>query len=412
MITISLPYKTDYNLINIFKQYSIVVRWSYNRFIEGLSQKEIRSLSNNLNNINLLNSWLIQCAIKEGESVYNKNKDSKVIFGGSKNFYRRIKNLISNDEIKNKRLTPLMIQGEETKMGNRSFKLDIINNNRIIFKLSRNEHIEIKLPKLRNNYKKLLYNLENINNIKQGEKGLTYSIRMDIDRIYITFENVKEKIKHISSRYIGIDLNPNEIGISIKDGDKILEVRRYILNIKSNDHNKVKYELFQISKKINNLFKKWNCKFVFIEDLTIKSEEHNKGRKFNKMINNRWIRNSFINNLEKRIKISGGTLYKINPVYSSFIGNLIYNFNDSINASLEVGRRGYDVIILKNKKFYPDFSSLKDQWKEYFNDNIKTWKELFNKIKNLGLKYRVSFEEKVLSHLSHKSGVYYFYYLN
>ena len=52
------------------------------------------------------------------------------------------------------RLLPLSIQGEETKMGNRSFKLDIIENNEIIFKISREKHIKLKLPKLRKNYQK------------------------------------------------------------------------------------------------------------------------------------------------------------------------------------------------------------------------------------------------------------------
>ena len=147
--------------------------------------------------------------------------------------------------------------------------------------------------------------------------------------------------------------------------------------------------------------------------MTIKTEQHNKGRKFNKMVNNQWIRNKFINNLEKRINIIGGKLFKINPAYSSFIGNVIYNYDDPINASLEIGRRGYEVIILKNKKFYPEFnlSVLKDQWKEYFNTGIKSWKEFYIIIKNLKLKYRVSLDNKVFSHISKKSNVNYYFKL-
>ena len=51
--------------------------------------------------------------------------------------------------------------------------------------------------------------------------------------------------------------------------------------------------------------------------------------------------------------------------FSSTIGNCLYNFSDPINASLEIGRRGFDVIILKKKdnkgvsSFYPEFNSLK-----------------------------------------------------
>jgi len=418
MITIKLPYYIESEnlktLEKLRKQYSSVVRFSYNRFLEGKSQKDIRLLISFLNNINLLNSWMIQCGIKEAESIYSKNLDKKVIFGSKNNFNKRIKGLISNSELKEKRILPIMIQGESTKMGNRLFKLNIINNNEIIFKVSRQQHIKIKLPRLRNNYKKSLYNLEQLNNIKQGEKGLTYSIRIDSNNIYISFEPIKDQYNLLNDRYIGIDLNPNEIGISIKKGDMILEKRHYVLNIKENNHNKVKHEIFEISKGIEKLFKKWNCKYVFIEDLTIKSKQHNKGRKFNKMINNQWIRKDFINNLEKRVKSLGGKLFKINPVYSSFIGNMIHDFSDPINASLEIGRRGYEVIILKNKKFYPDINLVKDQWKEYLTKSVNNWKEFFAVIKNSGMRYRISLDESfnVLSLLSKKSKISYYLYPN
>ena len=417
MITIKLPYiSKDSNFIEtIQKQYSNVLRYSYNRFLEGKSQKDIRLLCKSLKNIELLNSWIVQCAIKDAEAIYIKNKDkSKVIFGSRKQFYRRIKGFINNNDLKQSRLSSINIQGEMFKQGNRSFKLDIINNNCIIFKVSNDNHISLDLPNLRNNYRKLLHKLESQNYIKQGKPGHTYSIRISKEFIYITFmEPVNNNLKLLENRYLGIDLNPNEIGVSIKEDDKILQVRRYILNIKENNHGKIEYELFQISKKISNLFKSYNCKYVFIEDLAIKSKEHGKGKSFNRQINNQWIRNKFINNLEKRINIFGGKLFKINPAYSSFIGNMMHNFVDSINASLEIGRRGYEVIILKNKKFYPEFnlSSLKDQWKEHISDGVKDWKEFFLKIKNLKLKYRVSLDNKVFSHMSKKSGVNYYFYL-
>ena len=65
-----------------------------------------------------------------------------------------------------------------------------------------------------------------------------------------------------------------------------------------------------------------------------------------------------------------------------------------INASIEIARRGAQVIFEKDKKhrkFYPNYtiSLLKDQWKEHFRDCLD-WKQVFNKLKNLGLKYRVS----------------------
>ena len=41
----------------------------------------------------------------------------------------------------------------------------------------------------------------------------------------------------------------------------------------------------------------------------------------------------------------------INPVYSSFIGNIQYNYVDAVNASIEIGRRGLFKYI--KGTFYP-----------------------------------------------------------
>ena len=82
MITIKLPYYSeDISFIEILqKQYSTVLRYSYNRFLEGKSQKDIRLLCKSLKNVELLNTWFVQCAIKDAESIYIKNKNkSKII---------------------------------------------------------------------------------------------------------------------------------------------------------------------------------------------------------------------------------------------------------------------------------------------------------------------------------------------
>jgi len=133
-----------------------------------------------------------------------------------------------------------------------------------------------------------------------------------------------------------------------------------------------------------------NCKSVFIEDL------HFKGSAAIKILNrknkNLWKRELFINNLTKRLNIEGIKLYLVNPAYSSFIGNIMYDYTDAVNASIEIARRGFEYRIKKNKTgFYPKVD-VKHQWKEMatsFND----WKKFFIEVKNLKLKYRVSLDE-------------------
>ena len=80
----------------------------------------------------------------------------------------------------------------------------------------------------------------------------------------------------------------------------------------------------------------------------------------------------------------------MNPVYSSFIGNLLYgneNTPDMIASSIEITRRGYKKF--KKGWFYPVFSidHLNEQWKQTLS-GIEDWKTAFNKIKKSKLKYR------------------------
>ena len=367
MKTIKLPYKSSKDLTSIIKQYSCVVRYGYNRFFEGKMEKEIRYLTKSLRNINLLNSWLVQCAIKDAKAVHKRFKDEKVIFGGKKNFILRCKNKISKEEYQLKRLIPINIQGEELNQGNRLFKLNIIENNQIIFKLNRNEHIELKLPNLRNNIKNELFKLQQLNEVKTGKKGYTYSIKLDLKYIYISFEEFKnERCKNLNeNRYLGIDLNPDTIGISILDNGNVIHAQEFslkpifnkILNEKLSSNsdrmkyfqNKLKFETFQISKSIANLAKQFNCKSVFVEDLHFKGHD-SKIKISNRKNKNLWKRELFINNLNKRLNIEGIKLYSVNPAYSSFIGNMIYDYTDPVNASIEIARREYEYRIKKIRK--------------------------------------------------------------
>ena len=175
MKTIKIPHKCSQQEIieDYLQQYNIVVRWSYNRFRENKSEKEVRLLSKSLKNIPLMNSWLIICAIGQGKAIHKRFKDQKIIFGGKKNFSKRAKNKISKEKFKSKKLNPLCSVGEQLRKGNRFFELDI-ENNKIIFKPNRNTNIEFQIPKLRKNIRNELLKLQQLNNVKPYKnKGYT-----------------------------------------------------------------------------------------------------------------------------------------------------------------------------------------------------------------------------------------------
>ncbi len=423
MITIKIPYtaneKFQEKLKELRREYSFIVRYAFNRYQEKMKQIDIRHSLKELKGIENANSWLQQCAIMEANQLHSRFKEKKIVFGGKKNFILRMKGKMTKEELKEKRLLPLNIQGEANYHGNRMCDLHLLNDNMIEFKVNRKEHYFLKLPNLRNNYKKVLEKLETINE----NEGYTYSVRLTEKEIFISFEEFKdeENLDLKNERYIGIDLNPDNIGVSILEDGRVIHTQEYSLqsifdkildsNL-SSDSSKMKYfqhklqfETIQISKSISILAKHFQCKNVFIEDLKFEmklSSDQKYNHLGNRKNRNLWKRELFVQNLKKRLSIFQINLHSVNPAYSSFIGNLQYDFTDSINASVEIARRGYEWKVRKNKNgFYPVFSlksSIQHQWKEMGIEWIEDWKKLFVLIKNLKFKYRVSLEDAIKLH--------------
>ena len=110
-------------------------------------------------------------------------------------------------------------------------------------------------------------------------------------------------------------------------------------------NNKRKHEIIEVAKDICSIAKEHRCEMVVVEDLNIKSQDRSKGKNLNRLCNAFFIRNAFMNNLNKRCNIDGIKFLKVMPQYSSFIGNFLYrglNLPDPILASIEIGRRGYE----------------------------------------------------------------------
>jgi hypothetical protein len=224
MKTIKLPIeysnKDDLNIISEYTRLqNNVIRIAYNRFREGLSEKEIR---NYLKNMNLysesitIDSWFIQSGIYKAKEMYKKDLEAskssgifrKRIFGSKHNLTNRSKGLISKEEFKNNRTLPLLIIGEAPKKGNRKF--NFTNTSIIEFKPYKNCKINIQFPKLRKNLKSELESLIKFSNSNE----LPYQIQLSDKFIWITFDNLKledlEKentYSPIKNRYCGIDLN-------------------------------------------------------------------------------------------------------------------------------------------------------------------------------------------------------------
>ena len=431
MQVLKIKYKTDnLDLIKDYmKQYSSCQHYVYNRIQEGLSQKQIKQNIKSLNNINLLDSWFIQC------SFYDIPNKDKVIFGGKKNFFQRIKGKIFKEEYKLKRLSSLYSIGEivnKSVKANRKFHIEQ-DLTSIIFKPNKQTKLQLNLIGVGNrlNILKKLY-------LKQEQHQIKIAYKLDLEYIYICFEEtdiVNIEYQVISNRVMSIDMNPNYIGWSIIDWKSESDfniIKSDVISIKKlNDYdqslkdkglsseskerkyisNKRNYETLQISKNLINKAIYYKCQIFSIEDLNIKSGDCNKGRKFNKLVNNNWCRNKLINNLVKRCNIFGIKLLQVKPEYSSFIGNFLFrtlNLPDPILASIEISRRGYEfynqyitkVKEIKKNIIQPKIDQFRNLWikslEEFdLKDNWLDFKQLYLYFKKSKLKYRLSIDNNL-----------------
>ena len=439
MQTIKIKYTINDNdkllLNNYIKQYNHVYRVAFN----NLQSHKVNKLSEllNLNNIQLLDSWFIQSANYEAKTLYKLVGDKKVIFGGRKNFIKRCQNKISYDEYNFYRFQPLCSYGEKksgTKSvhGNRKFKLS--DDLTFITLKLKERKIKINLPKyLHSNIKYILKNIYKHQIL--DDTPITYKI--DYNYVYIQFDESvilnNNNLNKIQNRVLSLDLNPNYIGWSIVDWKSenkfnIIKSGVYsIKNLNDKDFNlknkgyssesserkyisdKRNFETIQIVKNIINKSIYYKCQIISIEDLNIKSSDKELGKRFNKLVNNSWCRNTFVNNLTKCCNIHNIKLLKVKSEYSSFIGNFLYrhlNLPDMVLASIEIGRRGYEfynqyiskVKEIKKNIIRPNLSMfnklyLKSLEEFKLQPIYKDLIELYNFFKKSKLKYRLSIDD-------------------
>ena len=392
MITIKKKHNINNEiLIELIKQFNNVVRFSYNRRVKdnisSLSDME-KIVKSSMNNIHLDASW-IKCAVKKS---FELQTEKKLYFGGKSNFFKRKYKKI---DILDKSL-PLEMRGSKSDPnGNRKAKL---KDGNFIFKPSKGIEFNIEL-KLSNNEKKLLEIIELQSNNNQNY----FNFEINKDYIWISFnEPILKKHEYKQDRYLGIDLNPNWLAISIMDNG-IKEIYKELIDLREinkRNKNKKQYELSCLNKHIIELCISYKVEQLCLEDLNIKSSNKGLGKVHNKIVNNDWNRNYIVNNLIKWLNINGIRYIKVNPFYTSFMGQ-IKNENDydSIAASKEVLYRAYlikqgfkvqeyvnnflsDLVTTRWKEMLPFINTNRDLYK-YFKDKKKSktsYRFLFNDV--------------------------------
>lgn len=409
-------------------------------------------------------------------SYKNKNLSKDITFG-SRKLLKEISFLHNNKELnkeiirtkileyKSNRIMPLSLYGSKNDSNsNRFFNFDF-NNNHIVYKMNKDTKINIAY-KVKNGYKKLLDDLQAIkdlnilpisvalthkyicitvdNEVVNGEpfdfSAYTKEIReknggkYDKD-IYIKYKTEQRNRKLIDKKqsiYAAVDLNPEYVGLSIVE--KTSEGNINVLDSKCFDltdlmkksgmsvsnteslyiSNKRKHEIGNIYKEMFNIINHYKCGYFVVEDLNFKSNtQDDMSKEVRRKINNCWNIGFQMNLMKKHCDNNGIDMIKVNPCYSSFIGNINFSTFDPVAAATEIARRG--AYKYNKNSFYPAFTdttlnTVAERFEESFPDvsdvkDCKTWIELYKLFKKTGIKYRWQLKDTTVLDCSSKNTV-------
>ena len=259
------------DLSDAIRVYSSMFRMAYNRLQEGCSEN---TTWHKIKEIFGVNCWLASSAAKEAHGLLNTNNCKKVLFGGKGNLVRYLKGLITKEQFKQKRLVPLCSIGEKQYKGNRLFDFDF-RNDRIVFKPSNSVRKEIVFCPVK---KKLAQELATVQELADQNK-MPVTVKFTDKHLFLTYDEsliyneAYTGLKH--NRVLGIDMNPNYIGVSVIEFDKHYEFKvlhKEVFDLtrltkpsgESSQHNKSKYytnklkhETIAIAHKINKLVDYW-----------------------------------------------------------------------------------------------------------------------------------------------------------
>ena len=216
----------------------------------------------------------------------------------------------------------------------------------------------------------------------QDDKSIALTYRLGIDYLAMTydvdkvFDEVSEDYTPVKNRVMAIDKNPNYIGYSVvewKDSRTYVILETGVINLKEFSdalavlnklgdverddprririYNKREHEILEVSKHLCLIAQMWQCEIFSVEDLNMRSEDRQKGKNYNALVNNNWLRNILDENIEKRTHIMNIKFLKVKCQYSSFVGNFLfrhlldsdgYHYPDMVLAAIEISRRGYE----------------------------------------------------------------------
>jgi hypothetical protein len=359
------------------------------------------------------------------------------------------------------RILPIYSVGEAPQKSNRKFQFDL-ENQKMVFKPNSKTQIEIEFYASKN-HQKTLTQLQ----ARLGE--LPISVRLSEAFVWISYDEEKlagyefktneykkeaqkldktdkegrkklfkqyieeqknRKLAHKqANRYLAVDLNPEQIGLSIVDkqsDESIVVIHKAVLDcsklntkmgLSTTDeaqvaqNNKRRFELCELWKYIFKLAHHYKVASFVGEDLEFKPEkDNNESKEANRKTKNLWHRELTEKLIQKYCNTLGIEKVAVIAAYSSFIGNIQHNDFDPISASLEIARRG-TVKYTKGSSIFPpllsqDVDTMYQLGLDVPRDSVGNWNQAFGHFAASGLRYRRALDKtNVLDNylFSHKS---------
>lgn len=188
-------------------------------------------------------------------------------------------------------------------------------------------------------------------------KKINLTFRLDSEKLHVTFDpedlpdhpQRRRQIRGLQGRSLGIDLNPNWIGLAVAsnrsdeskiEDTKLLEHALVKLDKAADPPSElVRETLAEVCDRAISMARKHRCGTIVLEKGLGKLRSSGKSRFLNRLLNY-WARTVFVQMLQRRARLAGIDVLGVWAGYSSTIGNLAFDAPDACASATEIARRG------------------------------------------------------------------------
>lgn len=354
-------------VVELMREFSSCVRYAYNRLLDEVNRRELKK---HLQEVFPLNSRYCDDAILKANEVLKSYKErrenpKKVIFGTRKLFEKLKKKHLTGkkreklrEEWREKRQGTLYSRGDRTKKGNLNLRF-IFANGKLYLRINTGKgeyvyaKVHRKVQKGRGERDKWINFIENLTIGENTKDYVPYTVELKKrkGKIY-AFVSLEDRIPEISINIengsLGIDVNAIPFHIAyaeVKKDGNLNSFGRISLNEfirKSKGEREILS--WEVAHKVVSLAKEKERAIVMENLKNLPKGSRGDGRKKLRKKLQQFIYKGIMKKIEILAKRGGIEVVKVNPVFTSIIGELKYSpqylINKDIAGAFVIGRRG------------------------------------------------------------------------